>query len=101
MSRSVHNNLELQRFEMREDGELLAFLQYRLRGSVIDLLHAETMPDKRGRGFASDLVRQTLEEARQRAWQVRPYCPFVRDYMAEHAEFDDLMPADQRTAFGR
>jgi predicted GNAT family acetyltransferase len=101
MSRSVHNNLELQRFEMRDDGELLAFLQYRLRGTAADLLHAETVPVHRGRGYASELVRQTLEDARRRGWQVRPFCPFVRDYMAEHAEFDDLVPEAQRTAFGR
>jgi len=100
VSRQVSNNPELQRFEIRDGDQLAAFVQYRLRGSVVDLLHTETLPEMTGAGYASDLVRGTLEDARARGWQVLPTCPFVRSYLGEHPEFVDLVPAGERARFG-
>jgi uncharacterized protein len=100
MSPTVRNNPELQRFEIHEDGELVAFLQYRLHGDRIDLLHTETLPGKEGHGFASQLVAESLDDIRRHGWQVRPYCPFVRSYLARHDELRDLVPAQARAEFG-
>ena len=100
MSRRVVNNPELQRFEMRDGEQLAAFLQYRLRGTVVDLVHTETLPGMEGSGYGSELVRGTLDEARSRGWQVLPLCPFVRSYIGEHPEFLDLIPTEDRARFG-
>lgn len=94
------NNPELQRFEMRDDGRLTAFVQYRLRGTVVDLLHTETLPGNEGSGYGSELVRATLDDARSRGWQVLPSCPFVRSYIAEHPQFRDLVPREELARFG-
>ena len=100
MGRRMINNLELQRFEMRDDGELAAFLQYRLRGNVLDLLHTETLPGREGSGYGSEVVRGALDFAREHDWQVLPSCPFVRSYIADHPQFRDLVPVADRARFG-
>jgi predicted GNAT family acetyltransferase len=100
VSRRMVNNLELQRFEMRDDDQLAAFLHYRLRSTVLDLLHTETLPEREGSGYGSELVRRALEVARERGWQVLPSCPFVRSYIAEHPQFRDLVPRDEWARFG-
>jgi predicted GNAT family acetyltransferase len=94
------NNLELQRFEMRDGDDLAAFLQYRQRGAVVDLLHTETLPGREGAGYGSELVRGVLDYARERDWQVLPSCPFVRSYIADHLEYLDLVPGGERARFG-
>jgi predicted GNAT family acetyltransferase len=96
----VSNNPELQRFEMRDDERLTAFVQYRLRGTVVDLLHTETLPGMEGFGYGSELVRATLDDARNRGWQVLPSCPFVRSYILEHSQYRDLVPTEERARFG-
>lgn len=100
MSRHVVMNSELQRFEMRDGERLAAFVQYRLRDAVLDLLHTETVPGMEGSGYGSELVRGTLQEASNRGWQVLPSCPFVRSYIGEHAEFRELVPSADRSRFG-
>jgi predicted GNAT family acetyltransferase len=100
MDPAVRNNLELQRFEIHDDGGVAAYLQYRMRGEIIYLIHTETLPGKEGHGYASQLVAGALDEIRRRGWQVVPYCPFVRGYLAKHDEFADLGPAELRAAFG-
>jgi predicted GNAT family acetyltransferase len=99
MSSTVRNNLELQRFELHDGGELVAFLQYRQRGQLVDLLHTETLPSKEGHGYGSQLVASALDEIRRRGRQVRPYCPFVRSYLADHRELRDLVPDELRAKF--
>lgn len=99
MSPTVRNNPELQRFEIHDDGEVVGFVQYRLRGQLIDLLHTETLPGKEGHGYASQLVAQSLDDIRRHGRQVRPYCPFVRSYLADHRDYVDLVPAELRAEF--
>lgn len=94
------NNLELQRFEMHDGEPMVAFLQYRLRSTVLDLLHTETLPAHEGSGYGSELVRGALDYARERGWQVVPSCPFVRSYLAEHPQYRDLVPGEERTRYG-
>jgi predicted GNAT family acetyltransferase len=31
---------------------------------------------------------------------ILPYCPFMRSWMAEHPEYTDLVPEQQRAEFG-
>ena len=58
---------------------------------MITLDHTETPPQARGRGIASQLTAGVLEIVRARGLKVVPRCPFVRDYLAKHPEFQDLL----------
>jgi predicted GNAT family acetyltransferase len=96
---SVRDNPELHRYEIVEDGELGGFMEYRLHGSVVDIVHTEILDGYEGHGLASNLVRAVLDDARRQGRQIRPFCPFARSYIAKHPEYWDLVPADQWARF--
>jgi uncharacterized protein len=100
MDLQVADNPEQAQFEIRADGELVGFVQYRLRDGVIAFLHAETDPPFRNHGVAGTLIQSSLDSARERHLAVLPYCPFVRSWITEHPDYADLVPDDQRRIFG-
>src|SRR4051812_23649038 len=90
---------ERSRFEVRVDGEVAGFTEYRRRPGLIAFVHTLTDPRFEGRGLASKLVREALDEARSEGLAVLPFCPFVRSYIASHTEYLDLVPEGMRTQF--
>jgi uncharacterized protein len=100
MELEVADHPERERFEIRTDGELAAFVDYRLHNGELALLHAETLSQFRHRGFAGRLVQFSLDSARERQLAVLPYCPFVRRWIADHPEYADLVPEDRRPYLG-
>jgi predicted GNAT family acetyltransferase len=99
MELQVADNPEQQQYEIRADGELAGFIQYHLRDGVIAFLHTEIDPRFRGHGVAGRLIQSSLEAARDRHLAVLPYCPFVRRWIADHPEYADLVPEDERAIF--
>jgi predicted GNAT family acetyltransferase len=99
MDLQVADHPDQERFEIRVDGELGGFVQYRLKDGVLALLHTETDRRFRGHGLAGHLIHATLDAARDRHLAVLPYCPFVRSWIAEHPAYADLVPSNQRSHF--
>jgi predicted GNAT family acetyltransferase len=95
----VRDNPDLHRYEITDGDELGAFTEYRLHGTVADFVHTETASGHEGRGLGSTLVREALDDARRRGWQVRPFCAFVRGFIAKHPEYVDLVRAADRARF--
>jgi predicted GNAT family acetyltransferase len=95
----VRDNVAAKRFELDTDGAL-AIALYRLDGNTITFTHTEVPPRLQGRGIASRLVRDALENARARGLRVVPMCSFVADYVRRHPEFHDLVePGSLRRYF--
>lgn len=91
---------EHSRFEVRVDGELAGFAEYRRRPGLIAFTHTLIDPRFEGQGLASRMVQMALSEARTAGLAVLPFCPFVRGYIAGHSEeYLDLVPGDLRDAF--
>ena len=86
---AVTDNPARSRFEMTLQGGT-AFVRYRREGGVLVLLHAEVPAKLGGQGFGSKLVEGTLLAIRGQGLAVLPRCSFVRAFMADHPEFDDL-----------
>ena len=97
---TVVDNPEEQRYEVRVDGELAGFVQYRVRPGLIALIHTEVEERFEGQGLASKLIAFALDDARERGLAVLPFCPFVNAYIQRHREYVGLVPADRREAFG-
>jgi len=90
---------EQSRWEAHIGRDLAGFLQYRsLRGRIANV-HTEVLPQFAGQGVGSALARAALDRARADGLSVLPFCPFVRGWMGEHAEYVELVPARQRGAF--
>lgn len=97
---AVTDNPDAQRYEIRLDGELAGFAEYRLHPGLIELVHTEIDEEFEGRGAASQLISFALEDARKRNLAVLPFCPFVEDYIQRHRHYADLVPEERRQSFG-
>ncbi|MBO0732248.1 MAG: N-acetyltransferase [Acidimicrobiaceae bacterium] len=99
MAASVRDNPEKSRYEIEVDGELAGFTEYHLHAGVLALTHTEVSPGFEGRGLASVLIGQALDDARKRGLAVQPFCPFVRNYVVKHADLRDLVRPEDRERF--
>jgi predicted GNAT family acetyltransferase len=63
-------------------------------------MHTEVDDVFEGQGVGSALVREALEDARRKGFEVLPFCPFVNGYIEKHREYLDLVPEFRREAFG-
>ena len=87
---AVRNNVAANRFEAQL-GDELAIIDYRRRGPLYVLTHAEVPPAYRGLGIADRMAYFALETARAEGVQVVPQCPFVRAYIRRHKEYQALV----------
>ena len=79
-----------QRYEARRGPQLLGFAAYRRTAELIVFTHTEIDPNVEGQGIGGTLVRAALEDVRRQQVAVFPLCPFVREWMSRHPEYDDL-----------
>ena len=100
MDRVVSDNRDQRQYEILADGRVVGTLTYRLRDGLVSFQHTEVENAYAGRGFASSLVRSALDETRKMGRLVLPYCPYVREWIAKHPDYIDLVPADKRPEFG-
>ena len=94
------DNKDLHRYEIRLDGDLAGFTDYHQNGDVMVLIHTEVDERFRGHGLASELVRSALDDVRGTGVRGAPVCPLVRQYIQDHAEYQDLVLEADRAEFG-
>ena len=58
---------------------------------TLNFSHTYVPPELRGKGIAEELVRQALEDVRERGFKVIPSCWYVRVYIDRHAQYRDLV----------
>jgi predicted GNAT family acetyltransferase len=90
---TVTNNEEVQRFEAQVGG-LRALLTYRRFPDRIIFNHIEVPPPVESKGVAAKLARTALDFARANHFRVVPLCPYVAAFIQRHAEYQDLVSAD-------
>jgi len=89
----ITNNEEGQRFEAQVDG-LRALLTYRRFPDRIVFNHIEVPPPLESKGLAAKLARTGLDFARANHLRVVPPCPYVAAFIRKHAEYHDLVSAE-------
>lgn len=88
---TTKNNESEDRFEAYVDGKLAGFSAYDLTGAGLLILHTEVDDAYEGQGVGSSLVRQMLDQLRQREGvRVTASCPFVRSWLRKHPDYQDL-----------
>lgn len=96
----VSDNANESRYEVRVDGELAGFAQYRPRPAGLAFVHTEIDDRFEGQGLGGKLVSHALDDVSSRGLSVLPICPFVRSYIERHPEYLDLVPEEKRSSYG-
>ena len=100
MRTEVTDNPGRSRYEIRADGELAGFAEYRGKPGLIAFIHTEVDDRFEGHGLGSELIRAALDRAREKGDSVLPFCPFVLAFIEKHREYAGLVPSEQRASFG-
>ena len=88
----VSHDREGSRFVLRRGDQQLGEAVYETRddGSIV-FTHTEIDPEVQERGLGSHLVNGALTSLRvETDVRIGATCPFVKRYLEEHREFDDL-----------
>jgi uncharacterized protein len=87
-------NEELSRVDAHADGRLVGFSAYEVcdDGSY-SFHHTEVFEEHSGRGYGKELAAGVMDVARDRGFLVAPTCPFLRKYMDEHPETQEVRAA--------
>ncbi|MFI7649851.1 GNAT family N-acetyltransferase [Micromonospora sp. NPDC049460] len=91
MSTLVEDNPAKRRFEILVDDALAGFTAYLPRGEVLVFTHTEVDPKFQNMGVGATLVRDTLDQLRERGTGVVPRCPFMAAFIDRHPEYADLV----------
>lgn len=82
----VTDNESERRFELRVDGELAGWIDYRRAGDTVALTHAEVRQELRGQGYAETMTREALADLKRRGLKAQPVCPYVVAYVRRNPE---------------
>src|SRR4051794_20417803 len=86
-------NEELSRYELREGDAVIAVADYVERPDLVVFPHTEVDPRLRGRGIGAELVRQALDDVRERGKPIVATCWYVADFIRANPEYADLVAA--------
>lgn len=84
------------RYVLRVDGEEVGLAEFRRDGDRVVFTHTEVDEPHSGQGWGTTLVGEALADVRDRGLRIVPVCRFVRAYLRDHHEFDDLVDTPQR-----
>ncbi|WP_433467907.1 GNAT family N-acetyltransferase [Spirillospora sp. CA-128828] len=91
MSTEITDNAGKSRYEIRLDGDLAGFAQYKLGECAVTFTHTEVDPAFEGKGVGGSLARGALDDVRGRGLSVVPRCPFIKKWIDKHPDYQDLV----------
>lgn len=95
MDLTVADAPERSRYEVSADGTVVGFSAYHLiEEGVLALPHVEVEPAFEGKGVASVLMRESLDDIRKRGLKIVPICPFAQAFMERNPTYGDLLHGD-------
>ena len=87
----VEDNPGAGRYEIRVDGRLAGYAEYRGGGDARAITLTVIGGAFAKRGLATELIRGVLEDLRRRQIGVIPICSVVRAFLAKHPDYLDLV----------
>ncbi|WP_019633067.1 GNAT family N-acetyltransferase [Actinomadura atramentaria] len=91
MSTEIADAPDADRYEIRDDGVLAGFAQYRAEPGAVVFVHTEVFPEFEGKGIGGALARGALDDVRARGLKAVPSCPFIRGWIERHPDYRDLV----------
>lgn len=88
----IQHDATSNQFITQVEGKI-AFLRYHaLAGrEVLEYYSTFVPPDLRGHHIGQELVKFALEYAKERQLQIIPTCSFVRHFIDEHPDYEELV----------
>ena len=87
---NIVNNEEKNRFEIRLSQDY-AFVDYRRRNELFELLYIFVPPAFRGTGVAESLIKHVLDECVQEKRRINIYCSWIAGFVRRHPEYHVLL----------
>jgi predicted GNAT family acetyltransferase len=84
-------NAEADRFTIGVEGQTVGFAEFNDRGGQRVFTHTEVDKDFEGRGLATILVGEALEQTRGAGLRIVPECKLVANYVEKHDEYADIV----------
>jgi predicted GNAT family acetyltransferase len=78
------------RYTIAVEGKTVGLAEFADHGDQRVFYHTEVDPAYGGRGLATILVEEALNEARDEGKRVVPVCSMVATVLKKHPEFDDI-----------
>jgi uncharacterized protein len=88
---TVSDNSGTGSYDASIDGTVVGMLVYRRKGGRIIFTHTIVQEEYRGKGIATGLVRNALDDIRARGLRLTNFCTFVDDFVTENPEYSDLL----------
>lgn len=89
----VVRNIEQERFEAWLGSDLAGIAEFLPGPEALTFTHTKVFPEFEGKGVGNRLAEAALAEVRERGEKVIAQCPFIRRYIEEHAEYQELLAA--------
>lgn len=83
------NNEARHNFELTVEG-VRSFIDYKLRGDKMYLIHTEVPVELEGKGVASALLEKTFTYLEQHHLKIIPLCAYILVYLKRHPEWNRL-----------
>ncbi|WP_350284455.1 GNAT family N-acetyltransferase [uncultured Croceitalea sp.] len=90
MKYTLINNEAAKQYEFHIDAQVPK-IEYIKTKDKIYLTHTEVPRSLEGKGIATALVLQVLEDIKQKELTLVPMCPFVAMYIKRHPEWKSLV----------
>jgi uncharacterized protein len=90
MATVVHNPDE-SRYEIHVDGVRAGLTHYRSTREALVFDHTEIDDGHEGQGLGGQLARGALDDVRAQGQKVIAECPFIKAWIADHEEYQDLL----------
>jgi predicted GNAT family acetyltransferase len=87
----IVENTDEKRYELWVGDARAGVIEYDTQPGVVALIHTEVDPGFEGRGLATKLIADAIEDIRAQGLKLVPVCPFVRAYLQRHPEDRDLV----------
>ncbi len=84
-------NTATMQYEYHIDGDVALVEYIKTPEGEVYLTHTEVPTNLQGRGIASELIREVLEDIKKEGLQVVPVCPFVSAYINRHPEWRQMV----------